>query len=47
MYAKVDMYGLERGVFSKDKILIFPIHPHCLCHFAPIYTSKLKGKKIK
>lgn len=20
-------------------------HPHCLCHYAPVYASELKGKK--
>lgn len=22
-----------------------PVHPHCLCHLAPVYRSELKGKK--
>lgn len=22
-----------------------PAHPHCLCHYAPVYASELKGKK--
>ena len=22
-----------------------PAHPHCLCHYAPVYESELEGKK--
>lgn len=47
MYAKADMYGLGKGVFPKDKIPNLPVHPHCLCHLAPVYLSELKGKKQK
>lgn len=47
MYAKADMYGLGKGVFPKDKIPNLPVHPHCLCHLAPVYTSELKGKQQK
>ena len=47
MYAKADMYGLGKGIFPKDKIPNLPVHPHCLCHLAPVYKSELKGKKQK
>lgn len=47
MYAKADMYGLGKGIFPKDKIPNLPVHPHCLCHLAPVYKSELKGKTQK
>lgn len=45
MYAHADLYGLGAGVFPKDKAPVNPAHPHCLCHYAPVYASELKGKK--
>lgn len=45
MYAHADLYGLGAGVFPKDLAPVNPAHPHCLCHYAPVYASELKGKK--
>ena len=45
MYAHADLYGLGAGVFPKDQAPVNPAHPHCLCHYAPVYASELKGKK--
>lgn len=45
MYAEVDLYGLGKGVFPKDAAPVNPAHPHCLCHYAPVYESELEGKK--
>lgn len=45
MYTHADLYGLGAGVFPKDKAPVSPAHPHCLCHYAPVYASELKGKK--
>lgn len=45
MYAEADLYGLGTGVFPKDKAPVCPAHPHCLCHYAPVYESELEGKK--
>ena len=45
MYAHADLYGLGAGVFPKDEAPVNPAHPHCLCHYAPVYASELKGKK--
>lgn len=45
MYAEVDLYGLGEGVFPKDAAPVNPAHPHCLCHYAPVYESELEGKK--
>ena len=45
MYAHADLYGLGAGVFPKDRAPVNPAHPHCLCHYAPVYASELKGKK--
>lgn len=44
MYAHADLYGLGAGVFPKDKASAQPAHPHCLCHYAPIYASEINGK---
>lgn len=45
MYADAELYGLGKGVFPKDAAPVNPAHPHCLCHYAPVYESELKGKK--
>lgn len=45
MYAEADLYGLGKGVFPKDAAPVNPAHPHCLCHYAPVYRSELKGRK--
>ncbi len=44
MYADADLYGLGKGVFPKDAAPASPAHPHCLCHYAPVYQSELEGK---
>ena len=45
MYAEADLYGLGKGVFPKDAAPVNSAHPHCLCHYAPVYESELEGKK--
>lgn len=45
MYANADLYGLGKGVFPKDKVTAQPAHPHCLCHYAPVYEPEIKGKE--
>lgn len=45
MYANADLYGLGEGVFPKDKVTAQPAHPHCLCHYAPVYEPEIKGKE--
>ena len=35
----------EQVFFPKDQAPVNPAHPHCLCHYAPVYASELKGKK--
>lgn len=47
LYAEADLYGLGNGIFPKDKAPPLPAHPHCLCHYSPIYASELAGKKEK
>lgn len=42
MYANADLYGLGKGIFPKDKTPNLPVHPHCLCHLAPVFESELK-----
>ena len=45
LYAEADLYGLGKGIYPKDATPRLPVHPHCLCHLAPVYRSELKGKK--
>ena len=45
MYAHADLYALGAGVFPKDQAPVNPAHPHCLCHYAPVYRSELEDKK--
>lgn len=45
MYAKADLYGLGKGIFPQDAAPVNPAHPHCLCHYAPVYRSELEGRK--
>lgn len=45
LYAEADLYGLGKGVFPKDKAPVCPAHPHCLCHYAPVYESEIEGRK--
>ena len=36
VYAHVDLYGLGKGIFPKDKFPKLPAHPHCLCRIKSI-----------
>lgn len=45
MYANADLYGLGKGIFPKDKVIPQPAHPHCLCHYAPVYWGEIDEKK--
>lgn len=45
MYANADLYGMGKGVFPKDKVVPQPAHPHCLCHYAPVYWGEIDEKK--
>lgn len=45
LYAEADLWGLGKGIYPKDKTSMLPVHPHCLCHLAPVYRSELEGKK--
>lgn len=45
MYANADLYGLGKGIFPKDKVVPQPAHPHCLCHYAPVYWGEIDEKK--
>ena len=44
LYAEANLYGLGKGIYPKDATPRLPVHPHCLCHLAPVYRSELKGK---
>lgn len=41
LYAEADLYGLGKGIYPKDATPRLPVHPHCLCHLAPVYRSEL------
>lgn len=45
LYADANLYGLGKGIYPKTATPRLPVHPHCLCHLAPVYQSELKGKK--
>lgn len=40
MYAKADMYGLGAGIYPKDKLPPFPVHPHCLCRYVEVIEGE-------
>ena len=46
LYAEANLWGLGKGIYPKDKTPMLPVHPHCLCHLAPIYASELKRKPV-
>lgn len=41
LYAEADLYGLGKGIYPKEATPRLPVHPHCLCHLAPVYRSAL------
>ena len=41
LYAEANLYGLGKGIYPKDATPRLPVHPHCLCHLAPVYRSEL------
>lgn len=45
LYTEANLYGLGKGIYPKNATPRLPVHPHCLCHLAPVYRSELKGKK--
>ena len=36
--------GLGNGIYPKDETPKLPVHPHCLCHLAPVFSSELDKK---
>lgn len=44
LYAEANLWGLGKGIYPKDKTPNLPVHPHCLCHLAPVFSSELEGK---
>lgn len=45
LYAEANLWGLGNGIYPKDETPKLPVHPHCLCHLAPVFRSELEGKK--
>lgn len=41
MYANANLWSLGKGIFPKDKCPLLPIHPHCLCHLAPVFSAEV------
>ena len=41
MYANADLWGLGKGIYSKDQCPTLPSHPHCLCYLSPIYEGEV------
>lgn len=38
-YADCDIYGMGAGVFPIEELPALPAHPHCWCHFQPVYDE--------
>ncbi|WP_071837936.1 polymorphic toxin type 50 domain-containing protein [Selenomonas ruminantium] len=47
LYADANLWGLGNGIYPKDETPKLPVHPHCLCHLAPVFSSELEGKTAK
>jgi hypothetical protein len=47
LYADANLWGLGKGIFPKEETPNLPVHPHCLCHLAPVFSSELEGKTAK
>ena len=44
-YTRVDLFGLGKGVYPKDKVPPFPAHPHCLCRLTKLYKGEVDLSK--
>ncbi len=44
LYAEANLWGLGNGIYPKDETPKLPVHPHCLCHLAPVFSSEMEGK---
>ena len=44
LYAKANLYGMGAGVFPKDKVLLLPAHPHCMCRLKPVIRGMLDNE---
>ncbi|WP_303838888.1 DUF6883 domain-containing protein [Selenomonas ruminantium] len=44
LYADANLWGLGKGIYPKEKTPNLPVHPHCLCHLAPVFSSELDKK---
>lgn len=44
LYAEANLWGLGNGIYPKDETPKLPVHPHCLCHLAPVFSSELDKK---
>lgn len=40
LYANADLYGLGKGIFLKNKVLMLPAHPNCMCHLKSVVVSQ-------
>lgn len=46
-HAHADLYGLGPGIYPKDRVPKYPAHPHCLCHFEPVFNGELDGLVLR
>ena len=44
LYAEANLWGLGNGIYPKAETPKLPVHPHCLCHLAPVFSSELDKK---
>lgn len=40
LHANADLYGLGPGVYPKDKMPVYPAHPHCTCHIVEVFKGE-------
>ena len=40
-FANSDLYGMGSGIYPKDQVPEYPIHPYCACDLIPVYKGKV------
>lgn len=45
-FSSVDLYGLGKGIYPKDKAPLPPFHPFCRCRLIPKFSESAKGAKL-
>ena len=45
-FSSVDLYGLGKGVYPKDKAPLPPFHPFCRCRIIQKFSIEAKNAKL-